>query len=139
MRTRSSSGSRTRLAADVVLGLHRIDEPNTWDMVATEADGRVKRIDMKPATTELEFGWHFAVWTPVFTEFLHRFLRSEKTARDMARMRSAANDPSGDLALGIVLQAALAEGLVVQSVSFPGDAPLDLGSPENLRRASHLA
>ena len=126
-------------AADVVLGLHRIDEPNTWDMVATEADGLVKRIEMKPATTELVFGWHFAVWTPVFTEFLHRFLRSEKTMHDIALMRSAANDPSGDLALGIVLQAALADGLTVQSVSFPGDSPLDLGSPENLRRASRMA
>jgi NDP-sugar pyrophosphorylase family protein len=126
-------------AADVVLGLHRIDHPNTWDMVETEADGRVKRIEMKPTTTELVFGWHFAVWTPVFTEFLHRFLRSEKTTRDMARMRSTANDPSGDLALGIVLQAALAEGLAVQSVSFPGDSPLDVGSPENLRRASRMS
>jgi NDP-sugar pyrophosphorylase family protein len=126
-------------AADVVLGLHRIDAPNTWDMVATEADGLVKRIEMKPPRTELVFGWHFAVWTPVFTEFLHRFLRSEKTMHDMAHMRSAANDPSGDLALGIVLQAALADGLTVQSVSFPGDSPLDLGSPENLRRAIRMA
>lgn len=126
-------------AADIVLGLHRIDEPPTWDMVATEASGLVRRIEMKPAKTDLVFGWHFAVWTPVFTQFLHRFLRSEKTGHDMARMRSKANDPGGDIALGVVLQAALEEGLTLQSVSFSGDPPLDIGSPENLRRASRTA
>lgn len=125
--------------ADVVLGLHLIRKSKCWDMVAREANGRVTRIDMKPESTTLSVGWHFAVWTPVFSEFLHQFLRSEKTLREMARMRSPANDPSGDLAFGVVLQAALAEGLHVQSVSFPGDGPLDLGSPETLYRAINSA
>lgn len=122
-------------AADVVLGLHRIAEPRSWDMVETGDDGRVRRIEMKPAATELTFGWHFAVWTPAFTEFLHRFVSSEQTNRDMARIRAAGNDSGGDLAAGIVLQAALAEGMVVHSVSFPDGPPHDIGSPANLRSA----
>jgi glucose-1-phosphate thymidylyltransferase len=122
-------------AADVVLGLHRIADPRSWDMVETGDDGRVLRIEMKPAATELTFGWHFAVWTPAFTEFLHRFLSSEQTKHDMGRIRAAGGDAGGDLAAGTVLQAALAEGIVVHSVSFPDGAPHDIGSPENLRSA----
>lgn len=123
-------------AADVVLGLHRIADPRSWDMVETGDDGRVRRIELKPAATKLTFGCHFAVWTPAFTEFLHRFLRSEQTNRDTARIRAAGSDAGGDLAAGIVLQAALAEGMVVHSVSFPDGSPHDIGSPENLRSAT---
>ncbi len=129
-------GKQEATGGDVVLGLHRIAEPHTWDMVAADDDGRVRRIDMKVKTTPLTFGWHFAVWTPVFTEFLHRFLHSEQTKRDLAKMRVAGNDPGGDLAVGTVLQAALADGLTVQSVGFTEGAPLDIGSPENLRKGA---
>jgi glucose-1-phosphate thymidylyltransferase len=122
--------------ADVVLGLHRIAETHTWDMVQTEANGVVRRIDMKPAATELTFGWHFAVWTPVFTEFLHRFVHAALTERRLEQIRSAGKDAGGDLAVGTVLQAALTEGLKVQSVKFSEGAPLDIGSPENLRKGA---
>jgi len=124
-----------RAKADVVLGLHRIAAVQTWDMIETNEDGLVRRIEMKPASTRLSHGWSCAVWTGVFTEFLHGFLRSAETKRDLSRLTSKANDPGGDVAMGVVLQAALKAGITVQSVNLPGESPLDIGTPENLAKA----
>lgn len=121
--------------ADVVLGLHRIEDPQVWDMVDADEDGLVRAIIMKPRSTTLTFGWDFAVWTPVFSEFLHGFMRSEETKRNLDQLASKANDPGGDLAVGVVLQAALKAGLSIQSVKFPDASHLDIGSPENLAKA----
>lgn len=121
--------------ADVVLGLHRIEDPHVWDMVDCDEEGRVRDIVMKPASTTLTDGWCCAVWTPVFSEFLHRFLRADETKRNLSRLADRANDPGGDLAVGVVLQAALKAGLVLQSVGFPGERYLDIGTPENLLKA----
>ena len=124
--------------AAVVLGLYRIEDPHVWDMVETDGDGTIRSIVMKPQRTTLTFGWHCAVWTPAFSEFLHRFLRSENTKSDLVKLTDKANDPSGDLAVGIVLQAALRAGLSMQSVAFPDDACLDIGTPDNLIKATKL-
>lgn len=121
--------------ADIVLGLHQIEDTRVWDMVDSDEDGRVRRIDMKPISTALTFGWCFALWTPVFSEFLHRFLRADETKRNLSRLASTDNDPGGDLAVGVVLQAALKAGLSMHSVKFPGERYLDIGTPENLARA----
>lgn len=125
--------------ADVVLGLHCIEDPRVWDMVDADESGLVRGIIMKPSTTTLTFGWDFAVWTPIFSRFLHDFLRSEETKRSLDRLANTANDPGGDLAVGVVLQAALKAGLLIQSVKFPDASHLDIGRPENLvRAASHF-
>lgn len=124
-----------RTGAAVVLGLHRITEVQTWDMVETDEDGLVRRIEMKPAATRLSHGWSCAVWTGVFTEFLREFLQSAETKRDLPQLTSTANDPGGDVAMGVVLQAALKAGIPVQSVHLPGESPLDIGTPENLAKA----
>jgi len=124
-----------RTEADVVLGLHRIEETRAWDMVDSDTDGWVRAIVMNPASTTLTFGWCFAVWTPAFTEFLHQFLRANETMRNMNVLASTANDPGGDLAVGVVFQAALKAGLRMQAVKFPQDSYLDIGTPENLAKA----
>lgn len=124
-----------RTGADVVLGLHRIEDTRIWDMVDSDTDGRVREIVMKPVSTTLTFGWCFAVWTPVFSEFLHQFLRADETKRNMSVLASTTNDPGGDLAVGVVFQAALKAGLAIQTVKFPQDSYLDIGTPENLAKA----
>ena len=90
---------------------------------------------MKPVSTILTHGWCCAVWTPVFSAFLHRFLRADDTRRKLGKLASKGNDPGGDLAMGVVLQAALKEGMPVQSVTFPHDTYIDIGTPEDLLRA----
>ena len=121
--------------ADIVLGLHRIEDTRVWDMVDSDEEGCVRDIVMKPAATTLTFGWCCALWTPVFSEFLHRFLRAEETRHTLEQLASTANDPGGDLAVGVVLQAALKAGLAMQSIKFHGERYLDIGTPENLARA----
>lgn len=122
-------------SADVVLGLHRIEDPRIWDMVDCDNEGWIREIVVKPASTTLTFGWCFAVWTPVFSEFLHRFLRADETTRKMEQLANTANDPGGDLAVGVVFQQALKAGLRIQSVKFPHDRYLDIGTPDNLAKA----
>ena len=121
--------------ADIVLALHRIGDTRLWDMVDSDTDGRIREIVMKPPSTSLTFGWCCAVWTPVFSEFLHRFLRADETKRNIDLLANHANDPAGDLAVGVVLQAALKAGLSIQSVKFPHDRYLDIGTPDNLAKA----
>ena len=121
--------------ADVVLGLHLIEDTRVWDMVACDEDGGVRDLVMKPALTTLTHGWCCAVWTPRFSDFLHRFLRADETKRNLSRLATTANDLGGDLAVGVVLQAALKAGLSMQSVKFPGERYLDIGTPENLVKA----
>ncbi len=130
--------AQERTGAEVVLGLHRVSNPRVWDMVDCKADGRVRGIVMKPVSTILTYGWCCAVWTPTFSAFLHRFLRADDTRRKLGKLASTANDPGGDLAMGVVLQAALKEGLPVQSVIFPHDLPIDIGTPEDLVKAVRL-
>jgi len=124
-----------RTGADVVLGLHEIEDPRVWDMVECGEDGHVRDLVMKPDSTALTHGWCCAVWTPAFTEFLHSFLRADETRRNLDRLASKANDPGGDLAVGVVFQAALKAGLSIQSVKFPGERYLDIGTPGNLAKA----
>ena len=127
--------AQERTGADVVLGLHRVYDHRVWDMVDCDADGLVRNIVMKPATTTLTYGWCCAVWTPAFSEFLHRFLRAEETHRNLAQLANIAHDLGGDLAVGVVLQAALKAGLLLQSVIFPHDTYIDIGTPEDLVKA----
>ena len=127
--------TQDRTGAEVVLGLHRVYNHRAWDMVDCKADGRVRSIVMKPVSTILTHGWCCAVWTPAFSAFLHRFLRADDTRRKLGKLASKANDPGGDLAMGVVLQAALKEGMPVQSVTFPHDTYIDIGTPEDLLRA----
>ncbi|ULA61595.1 MAG: putative Nucleotidyl transferase, Glucose-1-phosphate thymidylyltransferase [Nitrospira sp.] len=121
--------------SDVVLGLHRIEDPRIWDMVDCDGEGRVRDLVMKPASTTLTHGWCCAVWTPRFSTFLHDFLRADETKRNLSRLANTINDPGGDLAMGVVLQAALKAGLSIQSVKFPNERYLDIGTPENLLKA----
>ena len=127
--------AQERTGADVVLGLHRVYDHRVWDMVDCDADGLVRNIVMKPVTTTLTYGWCCAVWTPAFSEFLHRFLRAEETHRNLAQLANIAHDLGGDLAVGVVLQAALKAGLLLQSVIFPHDTYIDIGTPEDLVKA----
>ena len=127
--------TQERTGADVVLGLHRVYDHRVWDMVECDLDGLVRNIVMKPAATTLTYGWCCAVWTPAFSQFLHRFLRAEETHRNLAQLANTTHDPGGDLAVGVVLQAALKAGLLVQSVMFPHDTYIDIGTPENLAKA----
>ncbi len=62
--------------ADLVLGLFPTERFRSTDMVELGDDGRVVRVEVRPESTELRYNWLIAVWSPVFTRFLHEAVRN---------------------------------------------------------------
>lgn len=112
--------------ADVVLGVFEVDHPAKWDMVELQPGGSIKRIYPKPHQANFTHAWAFACWSPAFTVFMHSYLQ------EVVESISTSNT---ELSIGHVLQAAIKNGLTVQSVSFEKDVCLDVGIPEDLRKA----
>ncbi len=117
--------------ADVILGLFPADQPGKGkvDMVDSGADGKVNQIVIKPRQTQLRHTWGIAVWTPVFTHFMHEYLA-------VAR-KSATHKP--ELFVGDIVQAAIGDGLQVEAVHVSGEPFLDIGIPDDLIRAVRLS
>ena len=111
--------------ADVVLGLFPADQPGKVDMVDSGADGKVNRIVIKPRQTQLRHTWGVALWTPVFSLFMHEYLA--------VAGKSGTQQP--ELFMGDVIQAAIGEGLRVEAVHVSDEPFLDIGTPDDLVRA----
>lgn len=108
--------------ADLVLGLFPTDRCHSTDMVELAPDGRVVRVEIRPASTTLRYNWLIAIWSPAFTRFLH------------AAVRDA---PAGEreLQIGAVVQSAVTTGLHVEGVEFPAGSYRDIGTPTELAAA----
>ncbi len=119
--------------ADVVLGLFPVEKPWTMDMVEVDGEGAIRSITIKPDVTNLQYGWIIATWTPVFTQFLHRHLLSLRQHTEQGGPTNIPEQP--ELSVGHVFQAALQNGLRIQSVQFPESSYLDIGTSENLVKA----
>jgi len=117
---------RERSQADVALALVPTDRPQSADLVETDARGRVKRIEIKPESTELRWAWIFALWTPRFTRFLVRWCEGFN-----ARSARLGCEPY----VSDVLVAALAEGFEIHTLAVPEARMLDIGTPETLAQA----
>jgi glucose-1-phosphate thymidylyltransferase len=116
-------GARADLA--VLLGLFPTDRPDKADMVECAA-GRVTRILVKPGACALGRTWLLALWRPPFSRFL------------AAHLAHRVPSPH-ELQLSDVLNAAIAAGLAVGGLDFPGGSHLDIGTPEDLERARRRA
>ncbi len=73
-------------SADIVLGLFPVDEPNKWDMVDISNQGRVKQVLIKPIKSNLRYNWIIAVWTPVFTHFMHKYLSTIQEGKNLGNV-----------------------------------------------------
>jgi glucose-1-phosphate thymidylyltransferase len=110
--------------ADVVLGLFVPDQPQKWDMVDLDDEGRIREIVIKPAQTDLRYAWCIAVWTPTFTHFMHAYLGDLQKPGDRR-----------ELYVGDVIQAAIDRDMRVEAVCFSDGVCLDIGTPDALLRA----
>lgn len=119
---------QTATDADVVLGLFPTNSPERSDMVDFDEEHRVRNIYIKRAGTELDYAWMLAVWTPVFTEYLHNALPP-------AGSDTRAPFDDSELQLSDIFRAALDDGLHVVGLPFPDGACLDIGTPEALAQA----
>lgn len=111
--------------AHITLGLFPADSPRSVDMVKLDKTSRVRRIFIKPEHTKLRLTWGVAVWSPVFTTFLHEYLASLKGPR-VGKL---------ELSMGHVIKAAVARDLRVEGISVSEDPYLDIGTPKNLFKA----
>lgn len=120
--------------ADVVLGLFPVDQPQRWDMVELDEDGRVRQIVIKPVETNLRYTWIAAVWTPVFTRFMHEYLDALQKANEQDAAGNNAPEQR-ELFVGDVIQAAIHNDMRAEAELFPDGACLDIGSPNDLVKA----
>jgi glucose-1-phosphate thymidylyltransferase len=109
--------------ADLVLGLFPTERFRTTDMVELGAGGRVVRVEVRPESTALRYNWLIAVWSPVFTRFLHEAVRSAPAADE------------GELQIGAVVRSAVDAGLRVEGVELPQGRYRDIGTPGELAAA----
>ncbi len=115
--------------ADILLGLVPASEPQAVDMVEVDPQGRVRAIQMKPSRTDLHYTWVIALWTPVFTDFIHAYVEGAAVGAGGHQQHV------GEMTMGEVIQSAIGSGLHVDSVAFPDGNCLDIGTPENLVKA----
>lgn len=111
---------------DVVLGLFPSDRPEKTDMVDIDAEGRVKNIVVKPRQTEMDLTWGIAVWASTFTRFMHSKVKACKPSVASKK----------ELFIGDVIREAVCEGLCVEAVQVSDKSFLDIGTPDDLRRAT---
>ena len=116
---------QSQTEACATLGLFPAEQPHKVDMVDFARDGRVRQILTKPTHTKLSHSWCIAVWSPVFTNFLHAYVAERQPA--------AAGNP--EVSVGNVLQAAIEAGLHVDALPVSAEPYLDIGTPEDLLRA----
>jgi glucose-1-phosphate thymidylyltransferase len=100
-------------------------------MVATDPAGRAQQLVIKPTSTTLQDAWMIALWTPMFTQFLHDHVTAAMT-------RAAPSPvPHREMHVGEVIQAAIEAGLHVNTVLFRHGWYLDIGTPDGLARIQH--
>ena len=114
-------------SADLVLGVFPTDRPHKFDMVQFDQNSRVSHLEIKSGSTMLKYAWAIAAWRPSFTNYLHNYLRADS--------ESDVNPESPELYLGNVIQAAIDEGMVGEVEIFSKGEVLDIGTPEDLKRA----
>ncbi|NEQ69509.1 MAG: dTDP-glucose pyrophosphorylase [Symploca sp. SIO2D2] len=120
--------------SEVVLGLFPTDYPQKVGVVDFDQEGRVYQILEKSNRTDLPYMWGVAVWTPVFTNFMHEYLAKRESQKLQSNGK---NNPQlqRELPLGDVIQAAIDVGLPVEAEVFADGEYLDIGTPEDLVRA----
>lgn len=120
--------------ADIVLGLLLAHELEKLDMVDLDDESRIRQIVIKPRQTHLRYTWIIAVWTPVFTQFMHEYLAAVEGVNKQDDAGSNA-PKQRELFVGDVIQAAIYDDLRVETVLFPDGTYLDIGTPDDLVKA----
>lgn len=119
--------------ADLVLGLFKTKKPHKADMVALGNKNELLDIVIKPERTTLSYTWIMAVWTPLFTHFLHDYLIGKTTDS------SDKNNGTGnkELHIGNVVRDAIKAGINTSYITFDEGFFLDIGTPDDLKKAAN--
>jgi glucose-1-phosphate thymidylyltransferase len=77
-----------------------------------------------------------AVWTPVFSRFVHEHLIKIEEADKLMKTKDETSKRR-ELFIGEVIQQAIEDGLQVEGVLFPQGTCLDIGTIDDLAKAIH--
>jgi glucose-1-phosphate thymidylyltransferase len=121
-------------SADIVLGLFPALQPHKTDMVELDENGRIRSIQIKPDQTQLLYAWEIAIWTPIFTRFMHDYVLSRQVIGDKSKI-DIGLDEQNELHVADVIQAAIQNDMQVDSVIFKDGSCLDIGTPEDMMKA----
>jgi glucose-1-phosphate thymidylyltransferase len=124
----------TETGSDVVLGLFHAENPKKVDMVDIDSEGNILEISIKPEVTELKYTWIIGVWNPVFTNFIHSFLKSYETKERMLKSKKQRASKK-EMHIGQALQGAIDKGFKINSVLFENHSYLDIGTTDDLKKA----
>ena len=113
--------------ADIVLGLFPAGNPHKTDMVEMNDKGQILGLHIKPEQTQLTYTWQIAIWTPVFSRYMHDYVSNIKENTNVNHQK--------ELFVGDVIQAAILDDMRVDSVLFKDGSCLDIGTPEDLLKA----
>jgi glucose-1-phosphate thymidylyltransferase len=121
---------------DVVLGLFPAPQPyKKAHMVKIDHGGQVGGFEIEPSQTTLKYTWIIAVWSKKFTHFLHEYVSIESAL--LKKRNTLRKDSSTkEILMTQAFDAALKEGLIIDSVTFEDGTFLDIGSPGNLQSIS---
>jgi glucose-1-phosphate thymidylyltransferase len=122
--------------ADVVLGLFLAPQPyKKAHMVKIDHEGQVGGFEIEPSQTTLKYTWIIAVWSKKFTHFLHEYVSIESAL--IKKRNTLKKDSSAkEILMTQAFDAALKQGLIIDSVTFEDGSFLDIGSPGNLQSIS---
>jgi glucose-1-phosphate thymidylyltransferase len=119
--------------ADIVLGIFPATHPHKMDMVDLDKEGRVRGIQIKPSQTNLRYAWIIAIWTPVFTNFMHESVVNE-LALDL-KTNGEGLGKKQELYVGDIIQKALDNNLSIECVCFSTGTYIDIGTPGDFIKA----
>ena len=123
--------------ADLVLGLFPAEHSDKIDLVDLDNQGFVRRVYIKPSQTLLKYTWLIAVWTPVFTHFMHEFVM-KRLSRATSEKDPAHCMHRREIFVGDVIQAAIENQLNLNAVVFTEGSFIDIGTPSDLARAFQI-
>lgn len=112
-------------AADLVLGLFPVGRHPKADRVDREENGKILNVLSNSTRLDLPYTWGIAVWTPVFTKFIHEFTDKFRKEPDERSEVSISQVVQEGIRCGLNIQ-----GCIVSQVPF-----LDIGTPEGLAQA----
>ncbi len=122
---------QTETNSDIVLGLFSAGNPHKTDMVELDESGQIRALHIKPDQTQLTYTWQIAVWTPVFTRYMHQYVSNRKENTVNLKHQK-------ELFVGDVIHAAIRDHMHIESVLFQDGNYIDIGTPEDLMRAIQI-
>jgi glucose-1-phosphate thymidylyltransferase len=117
--------------ADVILGIVPTDKYQNSDMIDFDDNGNIREIVIKKNRPDLKYSWFISLWRPSFSSFVNDFL--EQLLKIDKEGRITLNDGSRrEVYVGDVIQAAIANRMIVDYEIFENGSYKDMGTPEDL-------